>query len=511
MKKLLTPIKVGVLTLVAIIGAVYALRTVEEGSLGAGNAYRVYAILEDAIGIAKRSRVVMAGIEIGYIESIELSGGRARLNFRIRKSVPLYQDATVAKISESILGDKLIEITSGTDRAHPLGDGDEIKNTFVEKGFNELLRDLPEITQDIRRLTSELTKTVEQINSDGSVGHVMRRLTEIADTVAQLSTRANDVFGRNEDRIEQIIGDVASITGDTRAQYKEILQNIHDASAEVKKLFADLNDIVGGGEGETGKEGETKKSASEIKSILERANRSMEQLESITRKINEGQGTLGRLVNDDRIATKAEGILDDAASITSRLARLQLYIDLRSEFMVRQNAAKSYLGLRLLPSSDMYYMIELIDDPRGSANVTQVCDSTTGNLCDHKTTSIDIKNKFKYSIELAKSFYFLTLRVGIIQNSGGVGVDWHFFNDDLEFRFDLFQFGTNDFNASSKPRLKAWVVYRPSWLANHIYITAGADDPFNGLAMFDYFFGAGFSFNDQDLKALFTVTGVPKL
>ncbi len=504
MKKLLTPIKVGVLTVLAIIGAVYALRTVEEGSLGAGNAYRVYAILEDAIGIAKRSRVVMAGIEIGYIESIELSGGRARLNFRIRKNVPLYEDATVSKISESILGDKLIDVTSGSDQAHPLKDGDEIKNTYVEKGFNELLRDLPNITEDIRKLTSELTKTVEQINRDDSVGHVMRRLTEIADTVAQLSARANDVFGRNEDKIEQIIGDVASITGDTRAQYKEILQNIHDASAEVKKLFADLNDIVGGGEGET------KKSAGEIKSILERANRSMEQLESITRKINEGQGTLGRLVNDDKIATKAEGILDDASSITSRLARLQLYIDMRSEYMVRQNAAKSYLGLRLLPSSDMYYMIELIDDPRGSANVTQVCDSTTGNLCDHKTTSINIKNSFKYSVELAKSFYFLTLRVGIIQNTGGVGMDWHFFNDDLEFRFDLFQFGTNEYNVPSKPRLKAWVVYRPSWLANHIYITAGADDLFNGLAMFDYFFGAGFSFNDQDLKALFAITGVPK-
>jgi phospholipid/cholesterol/gamma-HCH transport system substrate-binding protein len=266
-------------------------------------------------------------------------------------------------------------------------------------------------------------------------------------------------------------------------------------------LFADLNDIVGGGEGET------KKSAGEIKSILERANRSMEQLESITRKINEGQGTLGRLVNDDKIATKTEGILDDASSITSRLARLQLYIDMRSEYMVRQNAAKSYLGLRLLPSSDMYYMIELIDDPRGSANVIQTCITAD---CQQKSTTIQIKNTFKYSVELAKSFYFLTLRVGIIQNTGGVGMDWHFFNDDLEFRFDLFQFGTNEYNVSSKPRLKAWVVYRPSWLANHIYITGGADDFFNGRAMFDYFFGAGFSFNDQDLKALFAITGVPK-
>jgi hypothetical protein len=432
------------------------------------------------------------------------------LNLRIRKNVLLYRDALLAKISESILGDKLIEITPGIEKDYPLGDGDEIKDTYVEKGFNEMLRDLPDITRDIRKLTSELTKTVEQINKDDSVGHVMRRLTEIADTVAQLSARANDVFGRNEARIEQIIGDVSSITGDTRLQYKDILQNINDASAEIKKLFADLNGIV------SGDETDMNKNAGEIKGILAKANRSMEQLESITRKIDQGQGTLGRLINDDRIATKTEGILDDAASITSRLARLQLHLDLRSEFLVRQNSAKSYFGIRLLPSSDMYYMVELIDDPRGSAEVTQVC-STDMSLpeetrCDanHKIDKIKIKNKFKYSVELAKRFYFITLRLGIIQNSGGVGMDWHFFNDDLEFRFDIFQFGTNEYNVSSKPRLKAWVVYRPSWLANHIYLTAGVDDPFNGLAMFDYFFGAGFSFNDQDLKALFTITGMPK-
>jgi phospholipid/cholesterol/gamma-HCH transport system substrate-binding protein len=501
MKKFITPIKVGVLTILAIIGGVYALRTVEEGSLGGGNTYRVYAILENALGIAKRSRVMMAGIEIGYIEGIELSGDRARVNLRIRKSVPLYKDATLAKISESILGDKLIEISPGADRAHPLGDGDEIANTYVEKGITEVFRDMQGLVQDVRTLTSQVTKTVEQINSDDSIGHVMRRMVEISDSVAQLSSEVNRVFERNSARIEQIIGDVANITGETRAQYKDILQNVHDASAEAKTLLASLNNIIGGGEGDG------KKSAGEIKGILAKVSRSMEQIENITRKIDEGQGTLGRLINDDKVLTKAEGVLDDASSLTSRLARLQLYIDMRSEFLVRQNAAKSYLGLRLLPSSDMYYMIELIDDPRGSAEVVQTC---TSSSCDTKTSEVKIKQKFKYSVQLAKRFYFIDLRVGVIQNSGGVGMDWHFFSDDLEFRFDLFQFGTNEYNASSKPRLKAWVMYRPSWLANHIYITAGADDPFNGLAMFDYFFGAGFSFNDSDLKALFTVVGVPK-
>lgn len=364
MKKFITPIKVGILTILAIIGAVYALRTVEEGTFGS-NAYKVHAVISDAIGISKRSRVLMAGIEIGYIESIVLSDGHAQLNLRIRKNVKLYRDATLSKISESLLGDKLIVITAGTDTAHPLGDGDELTNTYVEKGFSELFRDLPGITHDIGKLTAELSKTFEDINRNGAPQHVMERMVEISDSVARLSAHVDQVFERNSARIEQIVSDVASITGQTRLQYQDILQNVHDASAEAKTLLASLNKLIGGDQGDG------KNTAGEIKDILAKAGRSMEQLESITRKIDEGQGTLGRLVNDDKILTKAEGILDDASSITSKLARLQLVIDLRSEFMVRENSAKSYLALKLLPSSDMYYMVELIDDPRGSVDVVR--------------------------------------------------------------------------------------------------------------------------------------------
>ena len=83
MNKILTPLKVGILSIVAIGGLLFALRSVQQGALGSGDTYRVYAVLDNVLGVAMRSRVVMAGIEVGYIESIELAGERARLNLRI--------------------------------------------------------------------------------------------------------------------------------------------------------------------------------------------------------------------------------------------------------------------------------------------------------------------------------------------------------------------------------------------------------------------------------------------
>jgi phospholipid/cholesterol/gamma-HCH transport system substrate-binding protein len=504
MRKFLSPIKVGILTVIAVGGLIYALRSVEKGILKGGDNYSVYAILDNVLGIAERSRVVMAGIEIGYIESIELLDARARVNLRILKSVPLYRDATIAKISESMLGDKLIDISPGKDTLHPLPDGGQIVNIFEEKDFTALFRDMGDITQDIRSVTQSLRKTFGEIDRDGSLGAVMRRTTEISENVAELTASLNESFKRGSHNIEQILEDVAGVTAGTRRQYQEILTNIKDVTADMKTLLTNLNNIVGRGEEDW------KESVGGVKETIQRINQTLENMDNITRKVNEGQGTLGRLVNDDRVLAKAEGVLDDASSFTNKLARLQTVIDLRTEYHVSQNAAKNYLALKLIPKSDKYYMVEVIDDPRGAVEVVETCQDPENCDPENRDKSVTIKDDFKFSIQFAKRFSWLGLRFGIIEGSGGLGMNWYMLNDDLEFKFDLFQFGKNEYGISSRPRLKAMLMYQPHWLANHIYFAAGGDDFFN-KETFDYFFGAGLNFNDEDLKAIFTAAGVPSL
>lgn len=579
MRKYITPLKVGLVTLVAVAGLFYALRSVEKGFFQSGETYQVFAVLDNVLGISPRSRVVMAGIEVGYIDSIELSAkpfknrtilfsgppkslpreaavrrverqegrvverltdqvdlvvtgrepgleveqarqrgipvvdehdfqrmaeARARINIRIREDVPLYRDASIAKISESLLGDKLIDLSPGTDLRHPLGEGDQITNVYEEKDFGEIFRQMDLITRDIRVVTRSLRNTIGEFDRDDSLGGVMRRMTEIADNVARLTERVNQTFQSGSLKVEQILDDVAGVTSGTRDRYQEILDNVQQVTTDMRKLIANVNDIVGRG-GEDWDE-----SVGGVKDMLQKVNRSLDNLDSITRKINEGQGTIGRLVNDDKVLTKAEGVLDDASSFTRRLARLQMVIDLRSEYHIMRNSAKNYLTLKLVPKSDKFYMIEVIDDPRGSVEVVEneICDESGENCQTTKETTIT--DEFKFSLQFAKRFYWFALRFGIIEDTGGVGMDWYFLNDDLQFRFDVFQFGTNEFGEKANPRLKAMMMYRPSWLASHIYLAAGGDDFFN-WDFFDYFFGAGIYFTDDDLKAIFTTTGVPNL
>ncbi len=508
MIKYLTPLKVGILALVAIGAFIFALRTVEKGAFGKGDTYRIYAVLDDALGVAKRSRVVMAGIEVGYIENIELYGARARLHLRIRKDVKLYKDAKLAKISETLLGDKLIDIAPGSDTAHPLKDGDEIVNIYEEKNMTEMFRTLDEITRDIRQVTQALGKTIGQMDQEDSFGGLMRQMNEIAANIGGLTARLNQTFDASSGKMEQILDDVAGVTSQTRGRYHAILENVYQVSEDMRTLLGSLNDMVGR-QGPDFKEG-----LGSLKNTMEKANRSLDNLAEITRKINEGEGTIGSLINDDRLAKKVEGVVDDASTITHKMAKLQLQIDLRSEFHVEQNTAKNYLALSLIPNTDKFYLVEVIDDPRGAVDVQEKCYSAAPGEevnCDpqHRTKEVTITDKFKFSLQFGKRYYWLAMRFGIIENSGGIGLNTYFFHDDLEAKLDLFQFGKNEYGLAANPRLKAMLIYRPTWLANHIYVAGGGDDFFN-RETFDYFFGAGLSFTDDDLKALFTTIGVPK-
>lgn len=503
MKRLLTPVKVGLVVAASVLGLFYGLHTLQQGSFSRGDTYRVHAMLRDVLGVAKRSRVLMAGIEVGYIDSLELVGDRARLNLRIQKDVALFRDASLAKVSQSLLGDKLITLSPGTPSSGPLGDGGEIKTVIEEADFNTAFRKLDDITGDIRTVTQGLGRLIADIERDDSLAGTMRRLSEIADNVAVLSRQVSATLEMGSGKIEQILGDVAGVTEGTRARYKEILENIQAVTADVRVLVGNLNEIVGRGEEDF------KDSVGGLKRTLDKATRSLENLDSITRKIDDGQGTLGRLVNDDQVLDKLEGILDDASSLTSPLARLQTIVDVRAEYQPLASLAKYYVGLKLVPRSDKFYMIELIKDPRGSVDVTKYC--TSPDVC---TETITVRDEMKFSLQIGKRFSWLGLRMGIIEDTGGVGADAYLFEDDVQLKLDVFGLGFDEFGREAYPRLKLMFTYRPTWLSNHVYLALGADDIINDavrLNTFHFFFGAGISFNDEDLKALFTTVGVPKL
>src|SRR5690606_19171964 len=115
--------KVGALVLAALVAAFVIWRLVDERA-GTDEGYSVCARFDNAHGLITKSRVTVAGIPVGYIESIRLEGARARVDMHIDDEVELHTDASVARRSSSLLGEYLLAINPGSVDAPRLEDGD---------------------------------------------------------------------------------------------------------------------------------------------------------------------------------------------------------------------------------------------------------------------------------------------------------------------------------------------------------------------------------------------------
>ena len=78
MKDIITPFKVGLLVIVGLGAFVWMVGRVEEGIGDDAAGYQVYAMFDDASGLTEKSRVTIAGIDVGELSKIELEGVRAK-------------------------------------------------------------------------------------------------------------------------------------------------------------------------------------------------------------------------------------------------------------------------------------------------------------------------------------------------------------------------------------------------------------------------------------------------
>src|SRR5690606_10220551 len=100
---------------------------------------------------------------------------------------------------------------------------------------------------------------------------------------------------------------------------------------------------------------------------------------------------------------------------------------------------------------------------------------------------VETTQSLLFSVMVAQRVYFATFRFGILESSGGLGVDFNFFDDTLEISAEIFQFGN-----STYPRLRARVSYE---LLDTLFVVAGADDVINERTV-DFFLGAMLRFDD---------------
>jgi phospholipid/cholesterol/gamma-HCH transport system substrate-binding protein len=532
-KSLSAGVRVAVLFLLLAIAGYLVWRNLGQNPAGKDN-FTLFARFRDASGLPKGTKVVIAGLPKGEVVGLEIEGRYAKVTFKLDNEITVWTSAVIMKKARSLLGDNYLEIDPGEEvkqapdgtrqtftRLGPpcptYGDADPRKSdacrqivsvveaTTPDQLLHRIEQTLPNVDrvlESVRDLSEDVRRIV-----NGPLQSVATRVDGLvqreAGTVADVIERAD----RSMARIEQITADLRSITKGADPKIARILANLDDASAEAKDLVSTAKS-------------ELTQTGSAIRGKLDKLDGVINNTESITRKIDEDKGTLGRLVNDPEIADNVEEITDQAKGFLGTLFGLKTYVGLRSEYNVGAGLLRHYISIELHTRPDKFYLIELEKGPRGAyPDVTLTFDPTVDpNNWIRKTV---IQDAIRFTFQFAKRFSWLTLRYGLKESTGGVGADadLQWFDRDLRLSVDVF-----DASFDQYPRVKLTAAYE---VFRHIYVLGGVDELLNtpqNLPIIkgasdvpiqfdtfrygrDFFFGGMLRFNDEDLSALLAVGG----
>ncbi len=431
-----------------------------------GRAKNYDAVLTDASGLVKDSNVKMAGIPVGVISSIDLKDGKALVHMKLRGNLPLTKSAEVELKPNGILGDKYLEVRPGDPKDEALPDGAVIYNVKDKGSFDAVLNQVGKIANDVGEITLTLKKaTTGNGDEESPIGRILRN-------------------------IEDITGDLREIADNKKDKIQETIDHVHAVAKSIDEFVNDSSE-----DGFKTNWKKMAKSLGKVDSILT-------NVDDITGKVNSGKGTLGKLVNDETTVEELNHAISGVNNMLDSASKFQVDLDYHSEILGGGPFTKSYVGINIQPGPDRFYLLQVVDDPKGSFDRTDTSQTVNGGAPTVSSTSNVYHNKLKLSAEFGKNIYDLTIRAGIIENSGGVGIDYSFFNKKLKISAEAF-----NFSRTEGVDVRAFAKYR---FYSVFYAIMGGDDIFNskgnsftgtGAAGF---IGAGLDFTNDDLKLLLT-------
>lgn len=493
--------RVGIFVLLGLIVLTFFTFRVSKWGLIAEKGYRLTVDFDTAAGLEPKSDVKMAGVPIGKVEEIQLVGNRARLVLRIQKGIRIPIDSVGSIQTQGLLGEKYVEILPGKDAQRNLPAGGQVANTLSPVNLDEMVRKLSAIGDDVKKFTDTLSATFGTEEGKKALGDILR---DVRDTTASLRTvvQGNEQrFGRILANIDRLSADLSDISSSNKQDVRATIANLRALSDTLKSetpgLVSKLEEMSERVSGIAGDNRENlKESIANLKTASARLDNTLDAAGNVMGKINRGEGSLGKLINDNTAHTILTDALDGVNRYVRKYDALHLTLVPWIEYQTGTSDWKYYLNLKLQPTADKYYLIGVVNDPRGKRTDSSTFVSVNGNP-PVETKTVSFEDKWKFSALLAKQFSRVTIRGGVMESAGGLGLEYAVVKDRFSVGADIFDFNRPDNN---RAHLKLYGNYD---IFKNLFITGGADDLLSRDSKFrTLFLGFGIKFPDDDLKTV---------
>jgi phospholipid/cholesterol/gamma-HCH transport system substrate-binding protein len=485
LKSLGTEFKVGLFTIVALTTLGYMFFVLSPGSFENTKYATYYTNLANAAGIVAKTHVKTAGVSIGKVRAVVLEGGATKVTLDVDQAVKIPIGSKVEIRSVGLLGDSHLEIVRPEDKGDYVQPGGLIPQATDTVDLNNLISLVGDIAKDVKKVTATLANVLGTKKGETSVQNIVDNIEAITAD-----------FRKTTETLRHVVGD-------RETDLNDVVTNVRDGVRDLRKFAANLNDVL---------DDENKQRINRILASFDETmvdvKGSAKNINLISSKVEKGEGTIGRLVNDDKTLTELEGAIKDIRKVLAPATKLEIDVDYHGEIR-RDDSTQHYFNILFKTRPDRYYLLGVTDTTYKKVETkttdTQETDDE-GRPVDVKRERIREDKALRFNLQVAKRWYFVTARFGLFETTGGLATDIHLLDDRLKLTAEAFDWDTQDKTIRRNAHFK---TYASVLFYNHIQALAGIDDitrtdPNTGKVdkRLNWFFGAGMTFTDDDLKAI---------
>ena len=476
-----TETKVGLAVLLAFAALSYM--TFKIGGLSFGEkGYRLFVIFPDIAGLTVRAPVQMSGVEIGEVEQIDLVDGGARLTLRIRPGIELHAGVSAALKASGLLGGRFVAILQGKEKER-IKEGAILSASAGERDIEQLAGQASDLIARFSHVADNINRFLEGFQkafpTEGESA-----MTDIVTHFRSLSSGIDSFVSKNQASMGQSIANLEAFTAFLNKEGNALLRDMTQITQKIAR-----------GEGTVGRLIHDQGAYDRFSGLLDDLGQSLKDIEVITDRMQRGEGTFGKLLVDDSAYRNFNTALEGVSDTLGRIKRFKTEVGFRNEYQFSENENKGYVSVSLSPQRDKYYLIEAVDDPLGETTLTRRLNTVNG--VPTTLTELETRRALKFSALLGKRLPHLGLRMGLMENTFGVGTDLYLQDDAFKLSLDAWEFSSDD-PLSDAPRLKVTAQYE---LLRHIHFSVGMDQMLNANRE-TVFAGIGLRFEDDDLKYL---------
>ncbi|MCB1043797.1 MAG: MCE family protein [Acidobacteria bacterium] len=480
--------------LAAVVIGYFIMRTEDDGTGGQfwkrQAVQRVEMQMEDASGLRVGTAVRVSGVRVGEVEDLKLKDGLAIAVLKIAADLELKDGATAHLQSQGVLGERFVALD--------LGEGSLLAGRTIKAQPSGA--SLDQVTDIIHQIGQELLVVTRSLKESAKTADGGNRLDVIAANLERLSTVLVEMMEQNKGHVNTTMSEFAALSQDLRVSIPPMVEEM---TALVKDMRAFAHDNRENADA----------SIEHIRSLTNQLDETMSSVKSVATKVDNGQGMIGKLINDDNTAAKLDTLLDEAnASLKEvknylgQVNRIELDLGFYSDYLEKHEAFSGAFQLRISPSDNKYYMVEAYSRetdhlPFRTITTTETTYDADDNLIS--TTVIeepDEEDRFGLGGQIAYRFGDVYVRGGLIEGSAGGGLDYLFLQDRAMLTVDAWQFNRPQ---DTSPHLKAGASYE---LGKGLRFRLGWDDLLES-DLSSLYMGLGIRWKDDDLKPLLGTLG----